>query len=172
MKKILFTVLALLLVICPCFCFDLTTFEVRETFIKNGIKYGIYNKKYGHFAFKGVWASNIANRIMLEEVFCNYENYSCSSSLSETSFLGTPILNPLIDVYMVYYKIIDENGNKYKLYSPDTGYTIEIDLANKTATKYKIFDNGDVNKYTLLLDDNSIKNYIETKVIPDQKSFE
>ena len=38
----------------------------------------------------------------------------------------------------------------------------DVDLKNKKATKYKVFENGDLNKYIMIFDDNTAKEYFKT----------
>jgi hypothetical protein len=51
-----------------------------------------------------------------------------------------------------------------KIYNPVTEYTIEIDLINRTATKYKIFPNGDVNKYIMSFNCDESGKYFKTVI--------
>lgn len=119
----------------------------------------------GDFAIKGIWADpkKLANRVMLEDILCDYDKFKCISNFLEIDFWGTSVsnLNPYVDIFNNNYQIIQWSKNMtFKLYSAQTEYVIEVDLVNKTAYKYKVFPNGDVNKYVLLLDDNEIKKYL------------
>ncbi|MBQ8635835.1 hypothetical protein IJ425_06765 [bacterium] len=86
----------------------------------------------------------------------------CSSSVVDISFIGTPLLEPYLDVYGLTYKIIDYTPNKLKLFCTLTNYTVEINLKTQNVTKYKVFENGDVNKYAMIFDTNYAKKYFKT----------
>jgi hypothetical protein len=156
MKKILLLFLML--------CFALPTwanFEILETtFVDEtsfSTNYGT-TEYYGNFLIKGIWADNkLLNRnIMAEEIFCQNSKKECISStlvVGQTNFL---------DTYINVYNIIDRNKHKYTLYSSTTGSTIKVDLKNKTASKYKVFENGDVNNYYFISDLAKANNYIKT----------
>lgn len=131
--------------------------EIRETAFKNNTSFSTnYGniEYYGDFLIKGLWAdkSKSSKDVFLEEIYCKAYTKFCTSSTSVTNYIGYPNLQPLVDTFLNFYEIIEQNKYKYKLYSTTTGYTIEVDLLNKTASKYKVFDNGDVNHYYLISD--------------------
>jgi hypothetical protein len=164
MKKII--VLLILFLGLPCFSMELKTFDVRETFFKDNIN-SFEGKNYGDLYIKGVWSDpkGYLKSILQEELFCNLSTKECISSVTSINFLGTPQLQPYLDTYLVSYNIVDYSRGVLKLYAPTTGYIVEINLRNKTATKYKVFENGDINKYNLLLDTNKASEYLKT-IIP------
>lgn len=49
-----------------------------------------------------------------------------------------------------------------KLFCTLTNYTVEINLKTQNVTKYKVFENGDVNKYSMIFDTNYAKKYFKT----------
>lgn len=169
MKRLILLFLLFLFVL-PCFAMELKTFDIRETYFnkeyKSVPKAGKLVSELDYFSFKGVWedAKKLANSVMYEELFCDIYSNICSSSIVIIDFLGTDFaqLNPYLDVFSLQYKIIDKKGSIYKLYSPITEYTIEADIANKKATKYKVFSNGDINKYFLNLDSDKASGYFKT----------
>lgn len=142
--------------------------EIRDAYFSN--KTSIYSnygnlEYYGHFLIKGIWADKTKQNkdVMFEEILCKNSDDSCISSFSIVSFLGYPLIKSLYhDSYLNNYKIIEKNKYKYKIYSSITGYTIEVDLQNKTASKYKVFENGDVNNYYFISDVTKANNYIKT----------
>ena len=135
--------------------------QIKDTIFFNDASfrstYGNTNY-YGTFLIKGIWADNkkLNKDILIEEVFCQNYNKECISSSSIFSSFG------YVDTSINIYSIIDRNKHKYKLYSSTAGYTIEVDLQNKTASKYKVFENGDVNKYYFISDINKANNYIKS----------
>lgn len=165
MKK--FLVLLALLFTLPCFAMDLKTFDVRQTYFKNDIK--TYNSdRWGYLSFKGVWVDpkKYSKSVKLEEVFCNISTNFCESALVDINFIGTPALSPYIDINQITYKIIDISNSKIKLFSPVTNYTIDIDLQKQKITKYKVFENGDINKYNMTFDYEQAKQYFKS-IIPE-----
>ena len=88
----------------------------------------------------------------------------CMSGFAEIDVFGSKIVSPMYDVYLLVYNIIDYTPKKMKIYNPVTEYTIEIDLINRTATKYKIFPNGDVNKYIMSFNCDESGKYFKTVI--------
>lgn len=148
MKKLL--LLLALLFILPCFAVDIKNFDVRQPYFKNDIK-SYQNDRWGYLSFKGVWVDpkKYSKSVKLEEVFCDIRTNFCESALVDINFMGTPASMPSIDIDQITYKIIDISNSKMKLFSPVTNYTIDIDLYSKKITKYKVFENGDINKYNM-----------------------
>jgi hypothetical protein len=165
MKKLLL-LLALFFTL-PCFAMDLKTFDVRQTYFKNDIK--TYNSdRWGFLSFKGVWTDpqKYVKSVKIEEVICQINANICESALVDINFIGTPTLAPYIDVNQETYKIIDISSTKMKLFSPITNDTIDIDLQKQKITKYKVFDNGDINKYNMTFDYEQAKQYFKS-IIPE-----
>ena len=162
MKKII-VLLMLLFVSIPTFAMEIKTFDIRETYFKNDIK-TYQNKTWGNLSIKGVWSDPKHNlkSVLVEELLCDIGNMICTSSVVDLSFIGTPALPPYLDVYGLTYKVIDYTPNNIKLFCSLTNYTIDVDLKNKKVTKYKVFENGDLNKYIMIFDDNTAKEYFKT----------
>jgi hypothetical protein len=147
-------------------------FNFINFYFKNNHKtYNDYGtiKNYGDFSFKGLWGNSkdrlniVSEEIMIEDLYCDISLLSCYSSnlrLRKPHFLYDKQQIDL-DTYSNAYKIIEIQNNKSKLYSSISKYTIEVDLTNKTASKYKVFENGDVNKYYLILDLAKVNKYIK-----------
>jgi hypothetical protein len=165
MKK--FLLLLALFFTLPCFAMDLKTFDVRQTYFKNDIK-TYNNDRWGFLSFKGVWTDpqKYVKSVKIEEVICQINANICESALVDINFIGTPTLAPYIDVNQETYKIIDISSIKMKLFSPVTNYTIDIDLQKQKITKYKVFDNGDINKYNMTFDYEQAKQYFKS-IIPE-----
>ena len=162
MKKILI-ILTFLFLSLPVFSMDNKTYEVRETYFKNEIQ-TYQNKIWGNLFIKGIWTDpkHNLNSVLVEELSCNMNSMICSSSVVDISFIGTPLLAPYLDVYGLTYKIIDYTPNKLKLFCTLTNYTVEINLKTQNVTKYKVFENGDVNKYSMIFDTNYAEKYFKT----------
>lgn len=161
MKKLLL-LLALLFTL-PCFAIDIKTFDTREVYFKNNIK-TYNNETWGNLSIKGVWKDpkGLSTRLMQEDLFCSMTTKDCMSGFAEIDVFGNKIISPMYDVYLLVYNIIDYTPKKMKIYNPVTEYTIEIDLINRTATKYKIFPNGDVNKYIMSFNCDESAKYFKT----------
>lgn len=165
MKKILLLLVAFFCNCIQVFSYDLKTFDIRETYFNKDYKTvatvsGKVANELTSFKFKGAWADplHLANRVMLEELSCNISSLICFSNVFSIDFMGCDVgLNPYLDFYSLSYQIIDIQRNKYKLYCAETEYIIEVDVLKNKATKYKVFSNGDVNKYDLLTDEEEIK---------------
>ena len=160
-KKII--LLILISIVLPVFSMDIKTFEVRETYFKNEIK-TYQNEVWGNLFIKGIWADpkHNLNSVLVEELSCNMNSMLCSSSVVDMSFTGTPFLAPYLDVYGLTYKIIDYTPNNLKLFCALTNYTVEINLKTQNVTKSKVFQNADVNKYSMIFDTNYAKKYFKT----------
>lgn len=165
MKKLL--VLLALIFMLPCCAMDLKTFDTRKVYFRNNIK-TYNNETWGDLSLKGVWIDpkKLSTRLMQEDLFCYINTMQCMSGFAEIDFFGSKIINPMYDVHFLIYKIIDVDSKKVKLYNTVTEYTIEIDLINRTAAKYKIFPNGDVNKYIMLFDCDKAAQYFKS-IIPE-----
>lgn len=170
MKKILLLFLML------CFALPSLANNVEYNFINfyfhnNHKTYNEYGKikNYGDFSFKGLWASKkdvmgiIQKEIIIEDLYCDISLLSCYSSNLRVRkpYLLYDKTQIDIDTYSNTYKIIEISKDKFKLYSTISKYTIEVDLFNKSASKYKIFENGDVNKFYLISDIQKAKNHIK-----------
>lgn len=162
MKKI-FVLLAFLFIVIPTFSMEINTFDIRESYFKNDIK-TYQNEVRGNLSIKGVWndPKNYLKSILVEEIFCDIKGMICTSSVVDINFIGTPSLPPYLDVYGLTYKIIDYSPSRIKLFCSLTNYTIDIDLKTKKVIKYKIFENGDVNKYIMIFDTNYAQEYFKT----------
>ena len=160
-KKII--LLILISIVLPVFSMDIKTLEIRETYFKNEIK-TYQNEVWGNLFIKGIWADpkHNLNSVLVEELSCNMNSMLCSSSVVDMSFIGTPLLAPYLDVYGLTYKIIDYTPNNLKLFCALTNYTVEINLKTQNVTKYKVFENGDVNKYSMNFDTNYANKYFKT----------
>lgn len=163
MKKIF--LLFLLLCFClPTWAIEITTLENRETFFNNEIK--SYNSNcYGTLNIKGIWQykEHKLPRVNYEEIYCNLSFNQCFSSFSSFDLVGYPIIKkPYIDTFLNIYEIIEVNNRKLKAYSKTTEHTIEADLINKSAFKYKVYEDGDVDKYNLIIDSNKADAYIKS----------
>lgn len=161
-KKLLLLLFAIFIFL-PSSAMDIKTFDTREVYFRNNIK--TYNNEiWGTVSLKGVWKDpkKISTRLMQEELFCSLSSMDCMSGFAEIDVLGSKIIPPMYDVYFLIYKIIDVDSKKMKLYNTVTEYTIEIDLINRTVTKYKIFPNSDVNKYIMLFNCDQAAQYFET----------
>lgn len=165
MKK--FLLLLALLFTLPSLAMDIKTFDTREVYFKNNIK-TYKNETWGNLSIKGVWTDpkGLSTRLMQEELFCSLSSMECMSGFAEIDIWGGKIVPPMYDVYFLIYKIIDVDSKKVKLYNTITEYNIEIDLVNRTATKYKVFPNGDVNKYIMLFDCDKAAQYFKS-IIPE-----
>ena len=165
MRKILIA-LFLFLFSLPCFSMELKSFDILETFFTNKIN-SFEGRVYGDLHLKGVWYDSKGDscRVLLEEIFCNIGTKECIASTTSVGFLGSTQFYPYLDTNIVMYTIVDYSNGVLKLYDSVSGYTVEINLRGKTATKYKVFSNGDVNRYTLLLDRNKALEYFKT-IIP------
>lgn len=169
MKKTLCIITFLFLAL-PIYSMDLKTFDIRETYFNVNYMQVPMAGRVGHelksFAIKGVWAdpNKLANRVMYEDLYCNVSTKFCTSSIVTVDFFGVESenLNPYLDVFSLQYDMIDKKGSVYKLCCPQTEYTIEIDITKKKATKYKIFRNGDINMYSLIIDEDSASKYLKT----------
>lgn len=167
MKKVLITFILFLIASCVN-AMDIKTFEIRETYFNTNYQKipitGTVGSKLTSFAIKGIWgdAGNTSSgRVMLEDIYCSLDTMSCLSAITTIDFIGTPLLSPYLDVFTLHYDIIDENKSSYKLYCRQTDYTINVNIANKSATKIKIFENGDVNKYQMIFDYKEAEKFIE-----------
>lgn len=152
MKKIIICLLSLFLLQNVCFAKEFNNIEIVDAFFDTDIQ--------NYTWIKGLWVdkNNIAQRIMYEDIYCNFYNSKCTSAFSEIDFLGANIENPpFFRIYNLEYKIIKKTGNNLKIYCDETEYFIEINLNTKTATKYKIFSNKDVNMYYFMFDANKSK---------------
>lgn len=167
MKRLILLFLLFLFVL-PCFAMELKTFDIRETYFnkeyKSVPKAGKIVKELDYFSFKGVWIDpkKLSTRLMQEELFCSLSSMECMSGFAEIDIWRGKIAPPIYDVYFLIYKIIDVDSKKVKLYNTITEYNIEIDLTNKTATKYKVFENGDINKYNMTFDYEQAKQYFKS----------
>jgi hypothetical protein len=163
MKKILALLLLLFLAL-PCFAMDIKTFDTRDTYFQPKFVGYDLNKRLEYLNIKGVWQDpkNLSTRLMQEELLCSFSLMECMSGFAEIDIWGGKLVPPIYDVQFLVYKIIDYSSRKVKLYNVVTEYTIEIDLKNKTAIKYKIFPNGDVNKYIMLFDCDKSAQYFKT----------
>lgn len=163
MKKIFL----LFLLVCfslPAMALDITTLETRETFFDDKIK-SYDSKYYGTLNIKGIWKYKEHNlpRVNYEEIYCDLSFSQCFSSFSSFDLAGYPIIKkPYIDTFLNIYEIIEVNSKKLKAYSKLTKHTIEADLIKKSAFKYKVYENGDVDKYDLIIDSKKADVYIES----------
>ncbi|MBQ2395947.1 MAG: hypothetical protein II304_02725 [Bacteroidales bacterium] len=162
--KILLFLLTLSFLALQCCAMDIKTFDTRDTYFQPKFVGYDLNKRLEYLNIKGVWQDpkKLSTRLMQEELFCSFSLMECMSGFAEIDMWGGKIVPPIYDVHFLVYKIIDYSSRKVKLYNVVTEYTIEIDLKNKTATKYKIFPNGDVNKYIMLFNCEKAAQYFKT----------